>query len=139
MQHEFLPGLSQSIDEGAPDSSALPGPEGGVSALTVDTGHVWVADKVDSGPHAGSPSDSPAHLGFADKVARNAVSADGNRIVLSESGVRLERRQACLLHRCALGAPGRRQDDGPPASHGQQSLQYNNNNHGDGVLRQLVI
>jgi WD40-like Beta Propeller Repeat len=45
--HEFLPSVSEVLAEGAPPSALVPGPLGGVNALTVDSGHLWAAEHLE--------------------------------------------------------------------------------------------
>jgi hypothetical protein len=53
--HEFLPGVSEKISEGVPvgcgakepEPSCVSGALSGVNAMTVDEGHVWVAEHVE--------------------------------------------------------------------------------------------
>jgi hypothetical protein len=51
--HEFLPALSKTLSEGVPgpprEEAPLTGPVFGVNALTTDSGHLWVAERVQSG------------------------------------------------------------------------------------------
>ena len=52
--HKFQPELSAKLSEGvplgcgaaAPESPCIPGPFGAVSSLTVDSGHVWAAERI---------------------------------------------------------------------------------------------
>lgn len=52
--HEFLAPLSAALEKGVPSSAtpeeaALTGPLSGVTSLTVDSGHLWVAERIEAG------------------------------------------------------------------------------------------
>jgi hypothetical protein len=58
--HEFLQPLSEKLEEGVPADCAgqlippcITGPLSGVSALTVDSGHLWVAERIEAGKKLG--------------------------------------------------------------------------------------
>jgi hypothetical protein len=59
--HEFLKPLSDQLEMGVPADCAgepvppcIPGPLSGVSALTVDSGHLWVAERIQAGRKLGA-------------------------------------------------------------------------------------
>lgn len=58
--HEFLKPLSDELEKGVPVGCGgqpvppcIPGPLSGVDALTVDSGHLWVAERIEQGKNLG--------------------------------------------------------------------------------------
>jgi hypothetical protein len=91
VQHVFLPDVSARIGEGAPAGSGVPGVLGGVNALAVDSGHVWVADNMNSGAFAGksrvSEFDDSTGGFLGQLVEEGGVNSLANPLAVGHVGV----------------------------------------------------